>query len=242
MHPGSVNAGAAGAICGSYGLLLASAMLNIRRRSNVTIPLTLLKRLAPTTAAFMLYNLAAGGPDRALLFSGMFAGLVCGVVLTRNIGGGIPSLRLVSGLTAAVVAFALASAVPLRGMAYVKPEIERVLAIEDRTAAAYQAEVARFKDGRISAEKLAQVIDRTITPELVAGRARLQTLTNVPREQQPLVAAADEYLRLRGESWQLRADALHKSSMPALRQADKTERASLAVFQKLTLAAKTRQP
>ena len=195
LHPVTVNAGAAGAICGSYGLLFASAILNLRRRSTVTIPLVALKRLAPATAVFILYNLAAAGPERALHLSGLLAGLVCGVVLTRNIADRTPSLRLVAGMTVATVAIAAAFAVPLRGMAYVKPEIERVVAIEDRITGAYQAEVERFKDGRINAEKLAQVIDRTITPELQAARARLQTLTKVPHEQQPLVAAADEYLR-----------------------------------------------
>jgi hypothetical protein len=192
-----------------------------------------LKQLAPAAAAFILYNVAAAGPERALHLGGMLAGLICGVVLTRNIGEGTPSLRLVAGLASATMAIAFAFAVPLRGMANVKPEIERVVAIEGRTTGPYQTEVARFKDGRISAEKLAQIIDRTITPELQAARARLQTLTKVPRDQQLLVAAADDYLRLRDESWRLRAEALHRSSMTALRKADKTERAALEAFEKI---------
>ena len=64
-------------------------------------------------------------------------------------------------------------------------------------------------------------------------QARLKTLGRVPPEHQPLLASAEEYLRLRDESWRLRAAALHKSSMPALRKAETAERASLQAFERL---------
>jgi hypothetical protein len=81
--------------------------------------------------------------------------------------------------------------------------------------------------------ELAQLIDQSIRPELHKARERLEALTGVPREHQPLVARAEEYLRLRDESWSLRSEALHKSSMIALRKADRAERASLDAFEKL---------
>ncbi len=118
-------------------------------------------------------------------------------------------------------------------MTDVRPEIEQLVAVEGQTAAAYQSEVDRFKDGRIKAEKLAQAIDASITPQLRAARAHLQTLTRVPNAQQPLITAADEYLRLRDESWRLRSEALHTSNMPTLRKADRAERASLEAFEKM---------
>ncbi len=49
-------------------------------------------------------------------------------------------------------------------------------------------------------------------PELQAADARLAVLSNVPLAHQPLVADAREFLRLRGESWRLRADALRRTS------------------------------
>jgi rhomboid protease GluP len=233
LHPISVNAGAAAATSGIYGLLLAASIWSIRHRSAVTIPDPVLKRVAPAAAVFVLYNFAPAGSERAIQYAGLLAGVVCGGMLMKNISQRKPPLALVAGAALAMVAVAMVCAVPLRGMAYVKPEIERLAELEDRTASAYQSHVERFKDGRLTAEKLAAMIDNTITPEVQAARTRLKTLKNVPREQQPLVAAADEYLRLRDEGWRLRAEALHKSNMPTLRQADKIERAALDVFQKM---------
>jgi hypothetical protein len=118
-------------------------------------------------------------------------------------------------------------------MADVRPEITRVLDIETRTSGAYQSAMAQFKLGTVSAEGLAQVIEKRITPELQAMQSRLKTLGRIPPEHQPLLEGAEEYLRLRDESWRLRAAALHKSSMPALRKADSAERASLEALERL---------
>jgi membrane associated rhomboid family serine protease len=233
LHPVTASTGASAAIFGLYGLLVSSFVWSIRHRSTVTIPLKTLKRLVPAAAVFFVYTFVTAGPDRPVYLTGLLAGLACGIVTTRTVAERKPRMHVLAGSVAALIAIAVAFAAPLRGMADVKPEIERVLAVEGKTASAYQTEVERFKNGRINAEKLAQVVDRSIGPELRAARARLRTLKHVPHEQQPLVAAADEYLRLRDESWQLRSEALHKSHMPTLRNADKTERASLEAYQKI---------
>ncbi len=237
IHPVTVNAGAAAAIFASYGLLLASYIWSVRHPSAVTIPLTALKRLLPGTAVFVLYQLVVADADRTLHFTGLAAGLVSGMVLTKNIGDRKPAPRLLAAVTLAAAVVVVACAAPLRGMADVRPEIERLAALEDRTASAYASQVERFKDGRVNAEKLAAVIDGTITPEIRAAQTRLKTLRNVPRGQQAIVSRADEYLRLRDESWRLRAEALHKSSMPTLRKADRAERESLDAFQKMQLSS-----
>jgi hypothetical protein len=125
---------------------------------------------------------------------------------------------------AAVVA--VAAAIPLRGIADVKPEIERVVALEELTASAYKTAADRFKNGRITAEALAQLIDRTIVPQLKAADARLKELHKVPPEHQPLVADAEEYLRLRSESWRLRAYGLRKTNRAPTREAGRTAPAS----------------
>jgi membrane associated rhomboid family serine protease len=242
LHPVTANAGASAAIFGLYGLLLASGIWSIRHRSMLTTPLPTLKRLAPAAAVFILFHLATGGSGRALDLVGLLTGLVYGVVIAKGIGDRKPRAGLVAVAALGSVAVAVVCAAPLRGMAFVKPEIDLVIASEDRTVSAYSTEVERFKDGRINAEKLAQVIDRTIAPEVRATRARLQALQHVPHEQRPLVAAADEYLRLRDESWRLRSEALHKSNMPTLRKADKAERASLEAFQRLKGIDDTKQP
>jgi len=123
--------------------------------------------------------------------------------------------------------------VPLRGVTDVRPEISRVIAIEESTADTYQLAVRQFKLGAMSAAALAKVIERQITPELHSMQSRLKTLGRVPPEHQPLLANAADYLRLRDESWRLRAAALHQSNMAALRKAELAERASLEAFERL---------
>jgi hypothetical protein len=143
-----------------------------------------------------------------------------------------------AGLRAAVPLAATAMtatvfAVTMSGVADARPEIKRIIEVEGRTASAYQPAVDKFTKGWMTADELAGLIDRSIRPELQTTRARLKALKGVPQEQQAMVTRADEYLRLRDESWRLRAQALHKSSSQGLREADKTERASLEAFEKL---------
>ena len=199
----------------------------------VTITLTAARRLAPIAAIFFLYNLASGALGSGAEVAGFAAGFICGVVLTRGVSASTPPVPRVAITMAVTLVVAVVSAVPLRGMADVRPEISRVLAVEESTASVYRGAVAQFKLGAVSADALAQVIERKITPELHAVQARLKTLGRVPPEHQPLVANAEEYLKLRDESWRLRAAALHKSSMPALRKAETAERASLEALERI---------
>jgi membrane associated rhomboid family serine protease len=200
---------------------------------SVAMTLTAAKRLAPVAAVFVLYNLASGSLGIAAELAGFSAGFICGVVLTNGVSVRTPPVPRVAITMAVTVVVAVASAVPLRGLADVRPEISRVIEVEGSTTTAYQAAVKQFKLGTLSAEALAQTIERKITPELQAAQGRLKALGRVPPEHQPLLASAEEYLRLRDESWRLRAAALHKSSMSALRKAEGAERASLEAFEKI---------
>jgi membrane associated rhomboid family serine protease len=174
------------------------------------VPLVAMKRIGVVAAVFLLYSLFAGFagvPE----FTGLLVGLLYGVVLTRRAGEQEPTRRLIGYASAVAAVVALASAFTLRNIADVKPEIARVLAIEERTAAAYQSGSDAFRKGRLSADGLAQLAERTIVPELLAADARLKALTNVPPEHQPIVADAREYLRLRCAAWRAHAEALRKT-------------------------------
>jgi hypothetical protein len=127
---------------------------------------------------------------------------------------------------AAALVMAVVCAVPLRNIADVKPEMTRVVATEERTAATYQAAFDAFRKGRISAEGLAQLTERKILPELQAVDARLTALKNVPQEYQPLVTDAREYLRLRSRAWRVRADAIRKTNTDPLRGSERSMDAS----------------
>jgi len=116
----------------------------------------------------------------------------------------------------------------------VRPVIERLLAAESQTTAIYDAAAAQFRLGTLDNESLARVIERKIKPGLQEVRVRVMSLDNVRSDQAPFLEKAREYLRLRDESWRLRADALRRRDMKGLQKVELTERASLAA---LTAAA-----
>jgi rhomboid protease GluP len=235
--PMAVNTGACGAIFGIYGMFIAAGIWGLLQPSRMTVPLTAVKSVLPSTVMFVLYSLATGELSGARAPHGLMMGLVSGLALTA--GAGVrkpPALR--SGIALAVtLVIGAVFAVPQRGYLDVKPEIARLMAFESRTAEAYDKAVEQFKLGGINADALARVIDRTIRPELQSVRLRLKSLERVPEKHQSIVASAEEYLRLRDESWRLRAEGLHAGNMLTLRKADRTEGASLDVLETIKVSS-----
>jgi rhomboid protease GluP len=230
--PETVTAGAAGAVFGIYGLLLAAFMRGLLQRSPLSIPLKTMGRLAPVAGVFVLYNAMTGGFDLAAK-SGLFTGFLFGMVVTRGIRERKPTVQRLAISAAATFTIAVIIAVPLRSVTDIRPELELLVAIEEKTASAYEAAVLRFRMGGLTTKALAELIDVTILPELQAARARVTALQRVPVAHQPLVSAANDYLKLRDESWRLRAEALSKANMRLLREADLRERDSLVAFEQI---------
>jgi membrane associated rhomboid family serine protease len=230
--PETVTAGASGAVFGLYGLLLASIVRGMLQRSSLTIPFKALAVLAPVAAAFAIYGAVVSGfdlPARA----GIFTGFMFGILVERGIREHKPLAQRLAVVSGATLMIATLIVVPLRGVTDIRPELALLIAVEERTAAAYDSAVLRFRNGRITTKALAQLIDGTILPELQAARARMTALQRVPVAHQALVSAANDYLKLRDESWRLRAQALNSTNMRLLREADRTERASLTVFEQI---------
>jgi hypothetical protein len=242
------RAGASAAIFSVYGLLLASSLWTMwnwfqpardellesgepSTPPALTIPFTAIVPLAPSAVVLILYSVLDG--DAGADLAGLAAGFVSGLALTRHVSLRKPAALHVAAATLATIVVAGTSFSLMSRVTDVRPEMAQVVALEDRTAGAYAKAVAQFRNGRLSAEALAQQIDKTIMPELRAVRARLTALTGVPEEHQPLVASAEEYLRLRDESWRLRSEGLHKSNMPVLRKAELPERAALIALQRI---------
>jgi hypothetical protein len=140
----------------------------------------------------------------------------------------------------ALMAIALAS---VAGWTFIRPpqdirqEVERLVTTETSITATYDSAVAQFKLGTMTATALAQLIDRRIGPELQVARVRFLALDNVRPEQLAMLDKGKEYLRLREESWRLRAAALRKRDLAALRRVETTERASLAALEEAARGA-----
>ena len=216
-HPVVVSAGASGAIAGLYGLLLACVVWDRFRPTETPIPLVVWMRLAPAAALFILYNMFDGSLEVKAEFLAFLAGFVSGLVLTSRAVSREPERRMLGAVAGATLAIAVVAAVSLRGIADVRPEIARVLDIEGHTVPGYRAaETLAFK-GQVDATTLAALIDMKIVPELRGARDRIVALRGVPREHQQLMADAEEYLRLRAESWKLRAQGLRRAAAPLRR-------------------------
>jgi rhomboid protease GluP len=227
VSPVGVSAGASGAIAGVYGLLIVAFGWSHLSRSDVAIPWRALVLLAPLAAIFAAYNLNTGMVGRQGEIAGFATGLGLGLALAAGVSERKPSLKRSAVALAASVIVVAGLALPMRGMTDPRHALEEVLAMEDRTAAIYARAVQQFRAGRVPAVALADLIEGTILPEVHAAAAPLASLARVPRDYQELVRHAEEYLRLRGDSWHLRAAALRSASMPRLREADQVERASL---------------
>jgi len=234
MNPVSVNVGAAGALLGLHGFLIACLVWSHFPGSRVEIPLSVLKRIAPVSAVFILYNTATSGVGDAMVLAG-FGGMGCGVLLCRKITQEQPGAFRIAVVAGITMMFALDTVLPLRGMANVKPELDRIVALETRIGGEYKVAVEDFTKGRVSSKALVDLIQRSILPEVTAARVRVDALEKVPESQQSVLASARVYLRLRDESWRLRAEALRKASMAMLRQADGVEHASLIALQQVSV-------
>jgi membrane associated rhomboid family serine protease len=236
MHPLGVATGASGSVWGVFGLYVTWLIAGTIRRSPLTVPLTTILMTCPAVGLFVIYSMAAGFDGRAEM-AGLVVGVVYGLVLAKDAGERTPPLLRAAATMGAIVLMAVPVTVPLRGLTDVRPELERVAAIEHRTVGTYDSAVRHFTKGEIPIRELAELIDRTILPELQQARARLKQLAGVPREHEPMVAAAAEYLTLRERSWRVRADALRRVNKATLRQADEMEDAAVRVLESITPVA-----
>jgi len=267
ISPKGIIASPAGAIWGLYGMLLVVAVPLWRRRSDLMIPIAGMEHLGGVAVIFALANLIDTSAGGAAQFAGLAAGIGFGLVATRDVTDVTTPARRVAIAGGVALAIAIACAVPLRGVLDVRPEIQRIVDVEHETAATYKTANDQFRKGRMTADTLADLIDRTIVPKLQAATARLDTLRGVPPEDMPLMADAREFLRLRSDSWRLRAQGLrltaksvrgarksdsdsdmafrqraqaqYQSTLLTIGKADGAERASLEAFNRLQPPAPT---
>jgi hypothetical protein len=231
-----VSCGAAGAVAGSYAFMMAVSAWGVSQRPRLVMPMITVQWLAACGAIFALYTFATG--IFASVVVGFVSGLFQGVLVSRGVNTRpTPAVRS-TAIVATMLAVAISTAVPLRGMTDIRRDIEVVLAMEERTATAFRTALTEFNEARMNDKSLAAVIDDSILPDLRGIRDRLQTIEvqTVPPEQQHLIAIATEYLRMREESWALRADAVRGGKMAILRAADQKEAASLQALRRLKSA------
>ena len=239
--PTSVTYGPSGAVFGIYGLLLATMIWGVIERPPVPVPLTAIKRVGVAAVPFLLYSAVTDVLGPAAELTGLATGVVSGLVLARGVTRQKPVLTRAAVLAATAAALAMAAALPLRGITDFRTHLAQIAAVEERTASSYDAAVSEFRLGRVPAKRLAQLIDRTILPDLQALRKRLGEVRGVPRQQAPLVDAANRYLQLREQSWRRRAEGLLRSNLKILQEAERAERAALEAYNRIGSTASSIQ-
>ena len=226
--------GAAGAIFGVYGLLLASLVLGLAQRAALTVPVNVLKGLLPGVAVFIVYNMLTEGAFSEAMQAGLVVGFTGGMLIAGRVISDKPPARRVCAVMATAVAIVVALASPLGGFVDVSSEVARVKDGEERTARSYDTAVDRFKAGRMTAQELARLADRIVT-ELQSIHTQLVSLDNVPAEHWPMIEKASQYLTLRQNSWRLRAEGLRAGRARTLQQADVAKNSALAALESATV-------
>ena len=226
----TVTVGASPSVAALYGLFLALWAHGVVQRATTTVRLDMARRLVPIAVIFLAVSRFDSSVVAAAECTGVVAGFVAGLVLGQFVPAGRPPARKVGLTLANAAAIAVIFAVPLRGIADVKPALHQVLDVEARMTRQYNEAVARFTQGRLTAKALAKLIDEQVTPEISPTASRLATLDKIPPEHRRLVAAAQRYLWLRQQSWAIRATALRTGNTAMLRTADRTEQDSLAAL------------
>lgn len=227
-----IFAGASAAVFGLYGLLIAAWSWGAWQGATTTIRLRTAARLAPAATAFVVYHIAEHGVVGTVEQMGVITGFICGTALAHRAAMSKPGGLKIAASVAITACLAVASVVPLRGMADVRPEIEQLRAMEAQHRRTYEDAVRKVRRGPANQASLIEVIEQTILPEIRDARGRIAAFEKIPSEQRHALAAAETYLRLRDDAWRLRVRALRHSSASMLRQADDRGHAALDVLRR----------
>ena len=214
-YPLAAWQGPAPAIAGLYGFLAVSWVAGLLNRSDISIPLTAMKRAAPVAVLFFLVNVARLAAFPLSSVVGILVGIATAIAVATNVSEQKPETRRVAMALGASFIILLGMGVPLRGILDVTPELQRVVSLESQTVDIYSKAAAGYRKGKVEPTELANTIDMKILPMLQDEDARLAGLRHVPDEKAPLVADARHFLELRTRSWTLLAGSLRQQAQTA---------------------------
>ena len=232
--PLALHAGSEGAIFAILGLFLAVFIWGFLRPNGVmNMPLIVFAALAPGLAIFALYHLATLELANTANHAALAMGLVSGMIVAKDVGERAPELRPIGLVLVVVLLMCVAVARPIAGIVDVRPEIAKVVAVEEETTVAYRKAVEQFRRGRLKSEELTALIESTIRPKLESAKKLVAPLDSALPTHREVVRQANEFLELRQESWRLRVEGLKKASTTGLRDADRAEQTSFDALRRL---------
>lgn len=212
-QPHAVLAGSTGAVTGLIGALVA---YHFRARGDV--PPGVLGRLRASAFVFLAYNIGIGlyrnRLDNAGFLGGAMTGFLCGLVLAQPLNHATLLTRATRNGVLAVLAILLV----VGAAAYTPPisdlatELKRFERVETTAVEIYAEAKRRYENGQLSADALADVIDRGILPDWKAEKNRFDELTDLSAEQSDALKKLGRSMELRAKAWGLIADSLRQSS------------------------------
>jgi len=220
-HPQGISAGASGAVFGTAGTLLGFALL---RRD--TIPPEVRTALLKSMANFLILNTVVGLSmaqiDMAAHLGGFIGGMLCGLILSQPLLGGMLLRRkyknLATLLAAIVVLPIVAVALPA-APPDLKAELLRISEVKKGIYDSFNSANAQAAEDAISGEDFADRIELVILPAWLKYRQDLERLSLVEYASKPYFEKMLKYAELRQDSWQ--------SIALALREVDSEKKADL---------------
>src|SRR5262245_4713719 len=153
-YPLTVAAGAAGAMCGLYGVLLALVVVDRNAGGDARCSLVATRRFAPMATIVLLSSLAATGVGLAGDLAGLVAGFGIGLVAISRVPNDTHSPRRLRIAVAVAFGAAIIGAASLRGITDIRPEIQRLIELERTTSETYEAAQATDQKVRRNGDAL----------------------------------------------------------------------------------------
>jgi membrane associated rhomboid family serine protease len=213
-HPLTVASGAAGAVAALHGFLLALILADRKAGPEAAVPIAALVQMLPVAAIVLLFNLVNADIGIAAQAVGGIVGIVFGFIVVVDVRRGQSSRHRTAAAVGIALAAAIAAAIPLRGIIDVRPEIQRLIELEQQTMRTYQTAHDAHAPRAADVRGLTDVIEQHIVPAFTSAETRFKAIRGVPRDDQWLVDDALKYLTLRAQSWSLRAQGLREVGAP----------------------------
>jgi membrane associated rhomboid family serine protease len=223
VHPGTVSAGASGAIFGIYGGLLGFLLWH--RHS---LPGDAARSMMKTAVAFLgvniLFSLANENVDLAAHLGGFVSGSAAGAALAAPMFGSRPRSHFVHAIVVAAAGAAFAAAIfaSLPRVDDLLAELRRVEAVEKDSIRMYGDALQKFRDEQIDANQVVRVIEHDVLPPWNGERERLLS-ARFPGAQQTIAQKVATYMALRGDAWKLVAQGIQQDDDEMIKEADAKE-------------------
>jgi rhomboid protease GluP len=242
MHPITPSVGASGAIMGLYGVLLA--VMFERESSPQGAP----EEQAPFASRFLLHGhlqaavsmiattLLFGWFDRrvdnAAHLGGLLAGGVFGWMAGRDIEWRRPSRQVAGAALGVALGCCAVGLATQRDITDARAALIEVFTMDSRATARYSTLARSGND----AATITRTIEQEILPAFSRERVKLESIGQVPPDQEQIVADLRHYLVLRESYWRQRAAAGDRTDASTRQQLDAADESANVVMRRLLRA------